>query len=85
MKKEELSKLTIEELKGKAQGNKTLIGIFIPIIMGLFYFIIRDYFKGEGIDMATLTIAICSIGGMVSIFPTLKAINNELEKRDSQI
>lgn len=81
MKKEELQQLTTEELKKKATSHKSLIGIFIPIIIGLFYFVFRDYFRGEEVDMAVLTIAICSIGGAVSVYPELKKVQEVLKER----
>ena len=83
MKKTDLQHLTDEELKKKERNAKTLIGIFIPIILGLLYFGLRDYINGEKADMPVLIIAICSIGGMVSVFPDLKAVRTELKNRNS--
>lgn len=81
MKQEELKKLSQEELLKKEKSTKTLIGIFIPIIILLLFFIFRDYFNGKELDMANITIVICSIGGMASLFPNLKKIQNELKER----
>ncbi len=83
MNKEELQKLSTEELKKKAQGTKTLIFIFIPIILGLIFFIVRDYFSGSNVDMPSLTIMICAVGGMVALFPELKKIQEVLDDRNT--
>ena len=82
MKKPELEKLTTEQLKQKEKGSKTMIGIFIPIILLLLFFAFRDYFRGEELDMTTITIILCSIGGMVSIFPEVKVIREILKERE---
>lgn len=82
MNKEELNKTSTEALKKKLASTNALIGIFVPIILGLAYFLVRDYWRGEGVDMAILTIIICSIGGMVSLFPQRKAMKEELMKRE---
>ncbi|MEN0051750.1 MAG: hypothetical protein AAF806_32090 [Bacteroidota bacterium] len=81
MKKEELKKLSNEELQKKAKSTKTLIGIFIPIILTLLFFGIRDYLEGEANTPVTI-IMICSVGGMVSLFPELKSIREELKSRN---
>lgn len=81
MGKEKLKEQSIEDLQKKAKGLKTLIGIFIPLIVGLFYFVLRDYFKGEEMDWSILTIAICTLGGPASIYPQLKEVQNELKTR----
>lgn len=81
MNKEELKQLSNEELKKKEKSTKTLIGIFIPIILALLYFGIRDYRNGETNTPITI-ITICSIGGLVSLFPGLKSIQEELGDRN---
>lgn len=58
-----------------------LIGVFIPLIIGLFSFIIMDYFNGEEMDLAILTIAICTLGGPVIIYPELKEVLKEIKAR----
>ena len=80
MNKEELSKLSDEALKKKSKDTKTLIGIFIPLILGLLFFGIRDYTNGETNTPITI-ITICTIGGMISLFPGLKSIQEELKNR----
>ncbi len=82
MKKEKLIKLSKQELLEKEKSTKVFIGIYIPIILGLFYFSLRDYFNGDEVEMPSLIIAICAVGGMVTLFPTLKAIQNELKERE---
>ena len=82
MKKAELQKLTTEELQKKEKGIKTLIFLFIPIILALLYFGFRDYINGENVDMPISIIAICSIGGLVSLFPELKNVQKELKTRN---
>lgn len=82
MSKSDLTELSIEELQQKSKGHKALIGIFIPLIIGLFYFSLRDYLNGTAeVDMATLTIAICSVGGMAPSISGLKAVKGELTSR----
>lgn len=83
MKEEKLKKLSIDELKKQEKSQLTLIGIFIPLILGLFFFVLRDYFRGEELDLPILIIAICTVGGMVSVFPNLKAIRKELQEREN--
>lgn len=81
MANENLKDLSVEELKKKEKGQKSMILIFIPIIVGLFYFIIRDYLNGEEADWALITIAICTLGGPATLYPQLKEIQKELNSR----
>ena len=81
MDKTKLKVLTTEDLKKKEKAHKTLIGIFIPLVIALIFFLVRDYTRGEELDWTTITITICTIGGAVSIFPELKAVQEELESR----
>ena len=84
MKKEDLQKLTVEQLRAKEKSSKTLFIIFIPLVLGLFYFALRDFVSDGGeINIATFTIAICSLGGMASLFPDIKAIQQELKVREA--
>jgi len=69
MKQEELKGLSTKELKKKEKDAKILIGIFIPLIIGLFYFPIRDYLSRGELDHGGFIIVICSIGGLVSTIP----------------
>lgn len=82
MKKEALEKLTTKELEKKAKSHKTLIGIFIPLIIALFFFVIRDYFKNDEMEISSLTIAICTVGGLVSVIPELKKVQEVLKERN---
>lgn len=77
-KLEELSK---EQLTNKEKSLKVFIGIFIPLIIGLFYFVLRDYFKGEEMDWSIITIAICTLGGPAALYPELKEVQKELKTR----
>lgn len=82
MDKTKLKSLSIEELRKKEKSLKLLIGIFIPIILGLLFFVIRDYVIDEEFNWAILTIVICTIGGPVSVYPELKAVREELSLRN---
>ena len=78
-KLEDLSK---EQLTNKEKSLKVFIGIFIPLIIGLFYFVLRDYFKGEEMDWSIITIAICTLGGPATLYPELKEVQKELKTRN---
>lgn len=80
MKKEDLIDLSDEELQQKEKNTKTLISIFIPLVLLLLYFEIDAYYKGKGI-MPMSIITICAIGGLVSLLPDLRKIKQELKKR----
>ncbi len=77
-----LEDLTKEQLTNKEKSLKMFIGIFIPLIIGLFYFVLRDYFKGEEMDWSILTIAICTLGGPATLYPELKEVQKELKTRN---
>lgn len=81
MKQEELKRLSNEELQKKEKSTKTLIGLFIPIILALIYFEVTDYINGDKINMPISVITICSIGGMILLFPELRSIQKELRSR----
>lgn len=81
MKEEELKELTVEELKKKQKGIKTLMFLFIPVIIGLGYFSISDYLNGQQ-DMPVSIIAVCSIGGLFALFKPMRQIKAELESRN---
>lgn len=81
MAKEELKDLSVEQLKNKQKGLKVFIGFFIPLIIGLFYFVLYDYFNGEGIDWPIFTIAVCTLGGPATLYPELKEVQKELKSR----
>lgn len=81
MSKEKLKELSLELLRKKEKSLKLFIGIFIPLITILFYFLFRDYFNGEEIDWAMLTIAICTLGGPATLYPELKEVQKEIRER----
>jgi hypothetical protein len=81
MKEEELQNASTEQLTGKKKSLKTLMVIFIPLILGLSYFIISDYVNKGEINWSILTIAICTLGGPAVIYPEFKQIEQELKKR----
>lgn len=83
MKKEGLKELTDAELQKKERGAKTLIGLFIPITLALLYFGLWGYASGEGADLPILIIAICSLGGLLSVWPELKAVQEERKERST--
>ncbi len=82
MNHEELTQLSDEALDKKKKNTQVLVGIFIPLILGLLYFGIRDY-QQEKIDTPVTIIAICAIGGLVSLLPGLKNLRAEQERRRS--
>jgi hypothetical protein len=82
MAKEKLKELSVEQLKKKEKGLKMFIWIFIPLIIGLFYPVIRNYFNGEETDMSILIIAICTLAGPATIYPELKEVQKELKSRN---
>ena len=82
MDKFKLKGLSVEDLKKKEKSHKTLIGVFIPLILALAFFAIREYVKEDNFDWASTTILICTIGGAASIYPELKAVQEELTRRN---
>ena len=81
MSKENIKESSTEQLKAKEKSMKVFIGIFIPLIIGLFYFVIRSYINDEEMDWSIVTIAICTLGGPAILYPELKEIQNELRLR----
>lgn len=81
MAKEDLQKLSVKQLKNKEKSHIVIIVIFIPLIIGLFYSLFRDYMRGEELDWAILTIAICTLAGPATVYPELKEIQKELKTR----
>ena len=81
MKTEELKKLSNEELKKKENSLKVMVGIFIPLILLLFFFVFRDYFENGEFDTGSLIIPICSVGGLVALLPELKSVQQEIKSR----
>ena len=83
MKKEKLKALSTEELKKKEKGSLALVVIFIPLIIAFFFFIFRDYSAGKELEMSIVIIAICTVGGLFSVLPDLKAVREELKSREN--
>ena len=81
MAKEELNGMSAEQLNAKSKGIKVFIGLSIALIIGLFYFIFLDYYNGDGIDWAILTIAICTLAIPATLYPQLQDIKKELKTR----
>ncbi|MEQ8303904.1 MAG: hypothetical protein RIB47_10970 [Cyclobacteriaceae bacterium] len=81
MGKVRLSELSEEQLKAKEKSLKLFILFFIPLIIGLFYVVFKDYIDGKEIDFSVLTIAICTLGGPAVLYPELKEVKNELKNR----
>jgi hypothetical protein len=81
MGKTKLKELSFEQLKKKEKSLKMFIGIFIPLIIGLFFFVIRDFLNGKEMDWVILTSAICTLGGPATIYPELKEVQNEIRAR----
>jgi len=73
--------MSAEQLKAQEKSLKLFIGVFIPLIFFLFYFVLRDYFNGEELDWSILTIAICTLGGPAVLFPELREVQKELKAR----
>jgi hypothetical protein len=82
MAKKDLKTLTIEELRKKEKDYLVVIWIFVPLIIGLFIPVITDLIKGNEVDMSILTIAICTLGGPVTVYPELKAVRKEISNRN---
>ena len=84
MKEDELLSLTDEDLKRRLNGRKTLMWVFVPIILGLVYFIVDGMVKGKDLDLPIVIIVITSIGGLVSLFPEYTAIQKEINRRSEK-
>ncbi len=82
MAKAKLEELSVEQLKAKRKSLKLFIGLFLLLIVGLFYFIIRDYLAGNEIDWSIFTIAVCTIGGPATLYPDLQEVRKELTTRN---
>ncbi|HKK74365.1 MAG TPA: hypothetical protein VJ953_04765 [Saprospiraceae bacterium] len=81
MAKEKLKELPVEQLEKKEKSLKGLMVIFVLLMIGLFYFLIRNYFNAEEIDWPILTIAICTLAGPATFYPELKEVQKELKSR----
>lgn len=81
MAKENLTNLSREELEKKAKGLKMFMLFFVPLILGLVFFLVRDYLNGEEMDWSLFTIAICTLGGPATLYPQWKEVQDELNAR----
>ncbi|MDR9416937.1 MAG: hypothetical protein RI564_11675 [Gracilimonas sp.] len=77
----DFKELSREELAKKIKSFKMLAGISAPIILGLIFFIVRDYLQGDGIDMALLTIVICSLSLPIIMFEKIKEMRKEMNRK----
>ena len=82
MNKSELKDLPLDKLKIKEKNTKTLIGVYIPIILAMLFFLGRDYINGKGIETTFLVITICAFGGFASLLSNLNVIREEVEDRN---
>jgi len=81
MEKDKLKELTAAELQSKSNSLKGIIGLFVFLSLALFFFAIRDYLNGKELDMAIVTIAICTLGGAATVYPQLKEVWEEVKSR----
>jgi hypothetical protein len=81
MKEEDQKIPTNDELNKKLSGLRAIYWICLVAAAFLLIFIIRDSLNGEELDTSLLIIAICSIGGGVSLSPQIKQIKEQLEGR----
>lgn len=82
MTKEELKELTTDQLKSKAKGIKTLMFLFVPVILGLAYFFVKEMIESGDKDISVLVTIVCSVIGMLSLVPALRKIKEELGNRE---
>jgi hypothetical protein len=82
MEETELKELTNEELTKKEKSLKAIFGILTVATTLLLVFTIVDSLDGGDFEMSLMIIAICSIGGGVSIYPQLKSIQQEKSRRE---
>jgi hypothetical protein len=83
MKKEELKEMTTEELRQKEKSTKYFLLLMVMLTISLLYFVLRNYFTGAEFDMPLFIIALCTLGGLLSLLPNWKAIRSELSSRNS--
>lgn len=83
MKEADIKKLSTEALEKKLKGHTTLTIILGILTFLLFAFVLKDYYAGIENDFSLLTIAICTLGGFVSVYPELKMLQTELKQRNN--
>ena len=81
MEKTKLKDLSAAELKTKSNSLKGIIGLFVFLCFALFFSVIRDYLAGKELNMAIVTIAICTLGGAATIYSQLKEVQAEKKRR----
>lgn len=81
MEKEDLKNLTNKELKKKLSGLRALYWLCLLAAVFLLISIIRDSLNGDELETSLLIIAICSIGGGVSLTPQIKEIKAEIKSK----
>lgn len=81
MDKSEIEKLSDVALKNNLKRNKVLIGIFVFLIFGLIFFPLKDYLDGKALNLPVLIIAICTIGGLFSVWEEYKNFQKEIKRR----
>lgn len=82
MKEDKLKKLSPHQLKEKIRSLWLFIGVFIVLIGAYIFSFVEDYLNGVAIDSSMFVIMLCSIVGMVSLFPGLNALRRELTNRN---
>ena len=82
MKEGELKKLSTVYLKQKIRSLWIFIGVFIVLIGWYIFTLLKDYLNGIAIESTMSVMLICSIGGMISLFPGLNALRRELTSRN---
>jgi len=80
MKRKEIAQLSNEALDQKLRTTKTMIWIFIPLILALLYFEITAY-QNEGAVSPMSIITLCTIGGLISLLPELNKLKEEKSNR----
>ena len=81
MEKAKLNDLSATELKKKSNSLKGIIGLFVFLSFALFFFVTRDYLNGKELDMAIVIIAICTLGGVATVYSQLKEVQAERKRR----
>jgi uncharacterized membrane protein HdeD (DUF308 family) len=83
MKKEALKEMTTEELRQKEKNTKHLLLLLAISIASLLYFVLQRFFTDAPFDLLLFIITLATIGGLLSLLSSWKAIREELGSRDS--
>ncbi len=81
MKEVHLKNMTDEDLRKKSKSSGTLTGLLLVLTLALSFFAIRDYLQEEALEWSSLTIAICTLGGLVVTWGEWRQVNAEIEER----